>query len=410
MTDAAPRDLPDGWKSARLGDHIARPEYGYTASATIEPIGPKFLRITDIQDGRVDWNSVPYCKLDGDVKRQYLLQPGDIVVARIGATTGKSFLISECPETAFASYLIRIRTQENLSSDFLNLFFETAEYWKQINENKGGRLKGGVNILILQSLNLPFPPLPEQRAIAHALRAAQQARAARQRGLTLERERKAALMEYLFTRGTRNEPRKQTEIGEMPESWRVVTVGETGEIITGTTPRTEVRDYYGQEYMFISPGDIGDGKDITKTQKYLSEKGLKVSRTLPSRSVLVVCIGATIGKTAMTSAERSATNQQINAIIPNISLVPDFLYYALNYRSRALPAFAGRAAVPIVNKSNFAKFEINVAPFEEQHNIAVALCACDAKITALEREVAVLDELFRAMLDELMTGKLRVKE
>ena len=73
---------------------------------------------------------------------------------------------------------------------------------------------------------IPLPPLPEQRAIAHVLQTIQEAKSTRQRELALERERKAALMDYLFSYGTKDEPRKQTEIGEIPESWEVVRLGE----------------------------------------------------------------------------------------------------------------------------------------------------------------------------------------
>jgi type I restriction enzyme, S subunit len=256
--------LPDGWKWAQLGDHIERPEYGYTASATEEPIGPKFLRITDIQNSRVNWDGVPYCKLDSDAKREYLLKLGDIVVARIGATTGKSYLITDCPKAAFASYLIRIRTKSGLAPEFLNLYFETPDYWKQIDESKGGRLKGGVNIPILQRLSFPLPPLPEQRAIAHTLRTVQQAQDARQRELTLERERKAALMEHLFTHGTRGEPRKQTEIGEMPESWRVVKLGDVG---ARTQYGISLRGNPMGTYPIVRMNNLEDGRvDTTDLQ------------------------------------------------------------------------------------------------------------------------------------------------
>ncbi len=164
-------EMPESWQVVKLGEHTHKPEYGYTTSATQEIVGPKFLRITDIQDGGVNWENVPYCKCDEESRKDYLLEPGDIVVARIGATTGKIYLIRKCPEAIFASYLIRIRTKPDLLSEFLNHFCETADYWKQIEQTKGGRLKGGVNIPILQNLVLPLPPLNEQHTIASTLRA-----------------------------------------------------------------------------------------------------------------------------------------------------------------------------------------------------------------------------------------------
>ena len=257
----------------------------------------------------------------------------------------------------------------------------------------------------VKNTKIPLPPLPEQRAIAHVLQTIQEAKFTRQREIELERERKAALMDHLFSHGTKGEPRKQTEIGEIPESWEVVEIKEVGKVITGSTPKTSVAEYYGGPYMFISPGDISEDQYVTKTNKYVSAKGLKVSRPLPRDSVLVVCIGATIGKAAMTSAEQSMTNQQINAIISNAKALSHYIYYAVTFRSRFLFSFAGRAAVPIVKKSSFEKFFIPLPPLSEQRAIANVFQAIDEKIAALEKEVEHLDELFRATLDELMTGQ-----
>ncbi|RKU18652.1 hypothetical protein C6500_12635 [Candidatus Poribacteria bacterium] len=257
----------------------------------------------------------------------------------------------------------------------------------------------------LGEFTLALPPLPEQRAIAHVLQTLQEAKSARQHEIALERERKAALMDHLFSHGTKGESRKQTEIGEIPKSWKVVQTGKVGKIVTGNTPKTSVPEYYGGPYMFISPGDISEPQYVTETNKYVSAEGLKVLRPLPRDSVLVVCIGSTIGKTAMTSTEQSATNQQINAIIPNAKAFSHYVYYAVTYRSRSLPALAGRAAVPIVKKSSFAKFLIPFPPLCEQHTIAQVLQTIDERIMALGKEVQHLEELFHAMLDELMTGK-----
>jgi type I restriction enzyme S subunit len=162
--------IPAHWKITRLAEVTDKPQYGYTASATEEPVGPRFLRITDIQDGRVTWGTVPYCEVGKKDLGKYLLSPGDILIARIGATTGKTYLVTQCPESVFASYLIRVRVRPGLiASEYLHHFTGTHGYWTQINASKGGRLKQGVNIPVLQSLLLPLPPLLEQNAIARIL-------------------------------------------------------------------------------------------------------------------------------------------------------------------------------------------------------------------------------------------------
>src|SRR5437763_16361711 len=118
MTDSISKNevhsLPPDWETGVLADYIEPPEYGYTDSATSERRGPLFLRITDIQDGNVNWDTVPYCSCPPDVLANKRLISGDILVARIGGTTGKSLLIESCPDAAvFASYLIRLRASSH---------------------------------------------------------------------------------------------------------------------------------------------------------------------------------------------------------------------------------------------------------------------------------------------------------
>ena len=162
-------EIPESWEVVSLGDYCYKPEYGYTESASDSRVGPKFLRITDIQNDVVNWETVPYCVCPDETKEKYLLETGDIVIARIGATTGKAYMIDDCPEAVFASYLIRVRTKDNLLPIFLVQYFRTNNYWRQIDQSKGGRLKGGVNIPILNHLVLPLPHLSEQQQIAKTL-------------------------------------------------------------------------------------------------------------------------------------------------------------------------------------------------------------------------------------------------
>jgi len=183
--------VPKDWKVMRLGEVTEKPQYGYTTSATKKPMGPKFLRITDIHDDRVDWPAVPFCTIESHLLEKYRLQKGDILFARIGATTGKTYLVGECPQAVFASYLIRVRTDtRHLLPEYLYFFAHTSQYWQQINAAKGGRLKQGINIPILISLCVPLPPIDEQHEIARILQTVD-------RKIEAEENRKATL-EALF--------------------------------------------------------------------------------------------------------------------------------------------------------------------------------------------------------------------
>jgi type I restriction enzyme S subunit len=158
------------WKTELLGELADSIDYGVTASAVQRPVGPKFLRITDIQEGAVDWGRVPWCEYDARASTDARLRPGDIVFARTGATTGKSFLIRDCPEnTVFASYLIRVRLGKRAEPRFISHYFRTPQYWAQIARRARGVAQPGVNATTLKQLKVPVPPLREQQRIAELL-------------------------------------------------------------------------------------------------------------------------------------------------------------------------------------------------------------------------------------------------
>jgi type I restriction enzyme S subunit len=161
---------PD-WQIMRVDDFCDPPQYGYTESATAEPIGPRFLRITDIQDGRVNWDKVPYCRCPEPEK--YLLKPNDLVFARTGATTGKSFVIRDCPEAVFASYLIRLRVCSSISVDYLYWYFQSPLYWAQVEDQKKGTGQPNLNGSKLRNLTVPVAPPLEQKHIVAELEALQ---------------------------------------------------------------------------------------------------------------------------------------------------------------------------------------------------------------------------------------------
>ncbi|MDD4749266.1 MAG: restriction endonuclease subunit S, partial [Methanosarcinaceae archaeon] len=162
-------EIPEEWKITKLGDYSEKIQYGYTQSSSQEPIGPKFLRITDIKNNSVNWNKVPYCSCSDKDYEKYKIRENDIVFARTGATTGKSYLITKPPKTVFASYLIKVRVNIKLNPNFVYYFFQTQKYWNQIKVNISGSTQGGVNATKLSNLKIPLPPLPEQEKIASIL-------------------------------------------------------------------------------------------------------------------------------------------------------------------------------------------------------------------------------------------------
>ena len=160
-----PFEVPEGWVWTTVSDISKSILYGVSESA--KPAGKyKLLRITDIQNNQVDWETVPFTDFDDNKVSSYILCNGDILFARTGATVGKSYLIKNLTQKAiYASYLIRVQTFNLIIPEYVKLFFESEYYWAQIELNSVGIGQPNVNGTILGSLNIPLPPLSEQKRI-----------------------------------------------------------------------------------------------------------------------------------------------------------------------------------------------------------------------------------------------------
>lgn len=144
--------------------------YGYTESASSERIGPHFLRITDIQNGTVNWKTVPYCPISAKEHGKYRLEKGDIVIARTGNSTGENYLFKGAEDAVFASYLIRFRLDTAKAFPlFVWYNLRTSDWWNFINNSKTGSAQAGANAKLLGQFPLILPPLPVQQRIANIL-------------------------------------------------------------------------------------------------------------------------------------------------------------------------------------------------------------------------------------------------
>lgn len=167
--DEIPFDIPKNWKWVRLGDVSKNIHYGYTASAQ-EKGNCKLLRITDIQNNSVEWESVPFCNVKDKDFETYGLNNRDIMIARTGGTIGKTYIVDSLNDRAvFASYLIRVIPVENINEVFLKKFMESPLYWMQLKAGSMGTGQPNVNGTTLSKLLLPLPPLEEQKRIVEEL-------------------------------------------------------------------------------------------------------------------------------------------------------------------------------------------------------------------------------------------------
>ncbi|MBN1812240.1 MAG: restriction endonuclease subunit S [Anaerolineae bacterium] len=220
-----------------LGSVTEEVDYGLTASATEHDTGVKFLRITDIQDDIVDWHTVPYCSCSFEEAQKHRLETGDIVFARTGATTGKSYLINEFPEGAvFASYLIRVRPKrDTIDPVFLSYFFRSSDYWEQISGSVVGAAQLGFNATKLKGLVVPLPPIVGQQRVAAVLARADRLRRLRRYALDLGDGYLQSVFLEMFGDPVTN-----------PMGWKRVTVGDvvaSSQYGTSNKSNSEQRGY-----------------------------------------------------------------------------------------------------------------------------------------------------------------------
>lgn len=133
-------------------------QYGYTETATTEPVGPKFLRITDIAQNYIDWNGVPYCPISEENHKKYVLSEGDVVVARTGATVGYAKMVGRnIPDSVFASFLVRIRPIDAEYRYYFGLAITSAKFLVFVQTNAGGSAQPQANPPLLGEFELPIP-------------------------------------------------------------------------------------------------------------------------------------------------------------------------------------------------------------------------------------------------------------
>ena len=222
-----------GYFTIPLRDICESVEYGYTASASTEPVGPRFLRITDIVPERLDWEVVPFCQIDPKKLSKYRLHSGDIVIARTGATTGWAKFIKNPPEAVFASYLVRVRPAASVDARFVGFVVESSAYKDFIQQHMGGAAQPNANAQILTTYEIPLTPLSIQRRIAGILSAYDELIENNQRRIRILETMARALYREWFVEfrfpGHDKIPRMASPLGDIPQGWEARTLGQIAE-------------------------------------------------------------------------------------------------------------------------------------------------------------------------------------
>lgn len=197
----------------------------------------------------------------------------------------------------------------------------------------------------------------------------------------------------------------------IPNSWEWVRLEELGEIVTGNTPPKDIEEYYGGDIPFFKPTDLEQGIETVSSSDHLSDLGYRQSRQLPENTILITCIGATIGKAGLT--KRAGTcNQQLNAIIPFPQIDPEYIYFSCisGYFQSAIRENASATTLPILNKNNFSGLLLPLPPAEEQLRIVKQIYRLLEELAEIETSIEKIGTIINIakskILDLAMQGKL----
>jgi type I restriction enzyme S subunit len=393
--------LPDGWEWHSVKNLSHNIQYGHTAKA--ENSGnAKFLRITDIQDGKIDWQGVPTVSLEEKEIRKYALSDNDLIFARSGATAGKSILIKNAPTDAvFASYLIRIiPNQEKIIPEYLSYFFLTPAYWEVVGLNAAGAAQPNINGTKLSEFIIPIAPREEQKRIVEKL------------DVLLTRIDTA--IENLQESTTLAEALYESELNNVFSSghgkWQLRKLNDIAEVARGKSkhrPRND-KSLFDGEYPFIQTGDVRNAqKYITRFSTTYNEKGLLQSKLWP-KDTICLTIAANIGDVAILGMDACFPDSVVG--ISSSELETDYLYYFLTTLQQQLDNKANAAAQKNINLKILSEIEIPVPTLNEQRDIVSKINTVDQMAVRVKAEISkkitMMQQLKASILDSAFKGEL----
>ncbi|MBI5556667.1 MAG: restriction endonuclease subunit S [Deltaproteobacteria bacterium] len=338
------------------------------------------------------------------MNRLYLVYRDDLVVNITFAWEGAIAIAGDDDHCSYVSHRFPAYTFKSLASMpafFRHVITSKAFVYKLGLISPGGAGRNRVmNKKDFLKIPVLFPSLPEQQKIADCLASLDELITLEAQKLGTLKTHKKGLMQQLFPAEGETLPKLRFPEFREAGEWEPKSIGQLGEVVTGSTPSTAQPEFYGGERLFVSPADISDDRFIKKTKTTLTEPGFRETRPIKANSILFVCIGSTIGKIAQNRHE-CATNQQINSVIPNSENSDGFVYYALSGIADKIANLAGKQAVPIVNKSLFSSIELTVPKLPEQDRIAICLSSLDELILAQTQKLVALKTHKKGLMQQL---------
>jgi len=374
-----------------------------------------FLRTKNVFWNRLERTDFDQMHFSEAEQSRLALRANDLLVCEGGSIGRTALWNNEVEGCLYQNHLHRLRAKDNKADPQFGLYW----LWYAFDIAKLYFGRGNVTTIPnlsqskLAELPMAFPPLPEQKKIAHILSTVQRAIEAQEQIIQTTTELKKALMHKLFTEGLRNEPQKQTEIGLVPESWEVCKVGDVAKIQSGGTPTRDVpENWNGGNIPWVKTGEINYCV-ISDTEEKITPTGLanSAARLFPAGTLLMAMYGQGItrGRVGLLRIDAS-TNQACASITPTdekqISSV--FLYYFFEYHYEDLRTLGHGANQRNMNAALIRSFPLMLPKPDEQAAVVAAFESLDQKRVLHEHKKTQLQDLFRTILHELMTAKTRV--
>lgn len=396
--------IPKNWELVPMGD-IFKFKNGLNKAKEFFGEGTPIINYMDVYKNRGIWFKDIRGKvtLSSNELANYSVQKGDVFFTRTSETPDEigitSVLLDKPINTTFSGFILRARPiMDILDIEYKRYCFSVDVVRKEIISKCTYTTRALTNGRVLSKINILVPPLAEQKAIAKALSDTDNLIQSLEKLIDKKKKIKLGLMQQLLTGNKR--------IPGFSGEWEYQKVERFGDIVTGGTPPTGVKGYWNGNIPWVTPTDISTKKYISLTERMITYQGLNKLRKLPKNSVLITCI-ASIGKNAIIKND-GACNQQINAIIPNANFDSDFLYYLFEISKTYLLSNAGITATNIISKRDFALLEFLVPDLKEQKAISQVLSDMDAEIEALEEKLGKYKTIKQAMMQVLLTGRIRL--
>lgn len=336
-----------------------------------------------------------------------LLQNNDLLFAGSGETLediGKSIAYIGSEEAyAGGDIVILSCFKDSIQADFLSYYLNTQGRHSLRSLGQGQSV---VHIYVkhLTTVFVPLPPLPEQKAIASVLECWDRAIHKYEEKIEKKRNIKKGLMQRLLSGKQR--------LPGFEGKWVDIALGDSGKIVGGGTPSTSHQEYWNGKIPWCIPSEIAKLKKkyIDTTERSITTKGLNNSSAnlLPMKSV-IVCTRATVGNCAMNSVPMT-TNQEFKSIVPNNLHYSEFLYYMILRKKKHLIRYASGSTFLEISKQDFSRMKLNIPSLPEQKAIASVLSSADSEIKAFEKKLAVVKEQKKYLLNNLVTGTIRLPE